>query len=152
MEILSTIIGGIIGLSGALGSAIYTNKKKTDDKKKRLQVQLLYLIDLFERNMDLSEEINNGQKNIHSLILTSGIFILDVNYKDDLLFIELSEIDKQVILFWLKQWENIDEILSEDSYDSRVGYAVFKKKCPSEYDKIRKALPEIKEIAENKLK
>lgn len=102
--------------------------------------------------MDLSEEINKGQKNIHSLILTSGIFILDVNYKDDLLFIELSEIDKQVILFWLKQWEKIDEILSEDSYDSRVGYAVFKKKCPSEYDKIRKVLPEIKEIAENKLK
>lgn len=60
--IISTIIGGIIGLSGALGSAIYTNKKKTDDKKKRLQVQLLYLIDLFERNMNLSGELTKGRK------------------------------------------------------------------------------------------
>ncbi len=152
MEVLSTIIGGIIGLSGALGSAIYTNKKKIYDKKKRLRAQLLYLIDLFERNMDLSEEINKGQKNINSLILTSGIFILDRNYKDDLLFIELSEIDKQVILFWLKQWEKIDEILSKDRHDLRAGYAVFKKQCPCEYDKISEALPEIKEIAENKLK
>lgn len=152
MEVLSTIIGGIIGLSGALGSAIYANKKKIYDKEKRLRAQLLYLIDLFERNMNFSEEIDKGQKNINSLILTSGIFILDRNYKDDLLFIELSEIDKQVILFWLKQWEKIDEILSKDRHDLRVGYAVFKKQCPSEYDKISEALPAIKEIAENKLK
>ncbi len=102
----------------------------------RLRNQLSYLVDILERNIYPNEEIKKGQKNINSLILTSDIFILDINYKDDLLFIELPDIDKQIILFWLKQWEIIDKKLSERTYDSIVGYVAFNDNCRKEYENL----------------
>lgn len=151
MELIYTIVGACIGFFGSVFSAKYTYETKINDKKIRLRNQLLYLINIFERNTHPNEEIKKEQKNINSLILTSGIFILDTEYKDDLLFVELPDIDKQIILFWLKQWEIIDRILSERTYNSIAGYAVFKDNCRKEYENIEKTLPEIREIIKNKL-
>lgn len=151
MELIYTIVGACIGFFGSVFSAKYTYETKINDKKMRLRNQLSYLVDILERNIHSNEEIKKGQKNINSLILTSDIFILDINYKDDLLFIELPDIDKQIILFWLKQWEIIDKKLSERTYDSIAGSAAFNGKCRKEYENIMKILPDIKEIIKNKL-
>ena len=63
----------------------------------------------------------------------------------------MPDIDKQIILFWLKQWEIIDKKLSERTYDSIAGCAAFNDKCRKEYENIMKILPDIKEIIKNKL-
>lgn len=149
MELIYTIVGACIGFFGSVFSAKYTYETKINDKKMRLRNQLSYLVDILERNIHSNEEIKKGQKNINSLILTSDIFILDINYKDDLLFIELPDIDKQIILFWLKQWEIIDKKLSERTYDSIAGCAAFNGKCRKEYENIMEILPDIKEIIKN---
>lgn len=136
MELIYTIVGACIGFLGSVFSAKYTYETKINDKKMRLRNQLSYLVDILERNIYPNEEIKKGQKNINFLILTSDIFILDINYKDDLLFIELPDIDKQIILFWLKQWEIIDKKLSERTYDSIVGYVAFNDNCRKEYENL----------------
>lgn len=149
--ILTTAIGGIIGILGGYISTTHTHALKIKDKKIRLCNQLSGLIDLYERNEDVSTEVSKGKEHIASLIVTSGIFILDNRYKDDILFVELSAIEKQEILFWLNQWEKVNEILLQQSFTQIVFYEFLRKYCPEQKKNIKSLLPQIKTIVEDKL-
>lgn len=149
--ILTTVIGGIIGILGGYISTAHTHDLKMKDRERRLRNQLSYLIDLYERCIDVSAEVSKGKEHIASLIITSGIFLIDNNYKDDILFVKLSAIEKQEILFWLNQWEKVNEILLQQPFTQIVFYEFLRKYCPEQKKNIRRLLPKIKTIGEDKL-
>lgn len=149
--ILTTVIGGIIGILGGYISTAHTHDLKMKDREMRLRNQLSYLIDLYERCTDVSAEVSKGKEHIASLIITSEIFLIDNNYKDDILFVKLSAIEKQEILFWLNQWEKVNEILLQQPFTQIVFYEFLKKYCPEQKKNIKRLLPKIKTIGEDKL-
>ena len=144
--VLPLLIGGCLGCWAALRGAEKTNQLAREDRVYRLQQQLDYLIDLYKR----MKQTFTNMEDIPSLIWESDIFIIETDYKIDLLYADLAAADKQKILSWFHQWECVSGKMKKlererDGY-KQLGITFIQNECPRHYQRLEALFPNIEEI------
>lgn len=149
-SILGTIVGGFIGVWAGRKNIEKSHQLVIDDKILKLKNQLQYLIELYNNHLRVYSELNRTQDDIDSAVWEPDIFIFETNYKDDLLYTDLTEIEKQKVLSWFHQWEIINKVMTDYLMTVRSTKAfagtILKEKCIKQNERLEQLLPDIEKI------
>lgn len=156
ISIVNSVISAIIGsfltiVSGWLGIKL-SRRLSINEKRRRLKAQLIYLIELYEHNLNVFDDSMRTQEDIDSAIWEPDIFIFEIGYKDYLLYIDLTGTEKQKVLSWMRQWELINkkmiDYFREYKCDRIVAETILRGRCMKQNEQLKKLFPDIKVIVQ----
>lgn len=145
-NVFPTVVGRLIGYVSALQGVKKTAQLARKDKVYRLQEQLVYLVELYKKTKQTFENLEI----IKAPIWMPDIFIFEMDYKTDLLYADLGAADKQKILSWFHQWEEISKKMMslENGRNGfkQLGITFLQKECPIQNQQLAALLPDIELI------
>lgn len=151
-SILSAIIGGYIGAWAGKRNIEKSYQLSCNEKIIRLKEQIQYLIELYKHNLKVYSESDRTQEDIDSAVWETDIFIFETEYKNYLLYTNLTEDEKRRILSWFHQWEIINkrmtQYLSEIHCSAIAAATILKEKCPKQNEQLECLLPDIESIVQ----
>ena len=145
-NVFPTVVGSLIGYFAALQGVKKTAQLERKDKVYRLQEQIAYLSELYKNALQTFEKLEVTQP----LVWMPDIFIFETDYKTDLLYANLGASDKQKILSWFHQWEEISKKMSglENGRNGfkQLGKTFLENECPIQNQQLAALLPDIEVI------
>lgn len=151
-SILSAIIGGYIGAWAGKKNIEKSYQLSCNEKIIRLKEQIQYLIELYKHNLKVYSDSSRTQEDIDSAVWETDIFIFETEYKNYLLYTNLTEDEKRRILSWFHQWEIINkrmtQYLSEIHCSAIAAATILKDKCPEQNKKLECLLQDIESIVQ----
>lgn len=149
-SILSAVIGGYIGMRAGKKNVEKSYQLSCNEKIIRLKEQLQYLIELYKHNLKVYSDSSRTQEDIDSAVWEIDIFIFETEYRNYLLYTNLTGNEKRKILSWFHQWEIINkrmtQYLSEIHCSTIAAATILREKCPKQNEQLKCLLPDIESI------